>query len=158
MALFKKENSKEKKAKKKVSKADQEKALFQNVGKAEAKEESTSDVSQKEKVSKSKSEKKSKARVPYSATAATINMAAILTEKSVQQQGDNTIVVRVLPSASKIQIMRAVKEQFGVEALSVRTMNVRPKIRRRGRTAGFGKSWKKAYITVDNIQKLNADI
>lgn len=84
-----------------------------------------------------------------------IGLSVVLSEKSIAQQASQTVVVKVVPSASKQQIAGAVEDLFAVKVLSVRTMKNHPKIRRRGMTAGLTNNWKKAYVTVDDISKLN---
>lgn len=87
--------------------------------------------------------------------AGSIDLSAIMTEKSMRMQGGNKVVVRVLPSASKHVIAKAVEQLFGVKVLSVTTLISHPKIRRRGITSGLTPKVKKAYVTVDDISKLN---
>ncbi len=78
----------------------------------------------------------------------------LLSEKSTASQEQNTIFLRVSPTATKYQITQAVKDKYGVTALRVRTAQFSGKIRRRGRTEGSTNAWKKAYVKVDNIQSL----
>jgi large subunit ribosomal protein L23 len=107
-----------------------------------------------------KSAKKSadkKKTADVSVLAGRIGLTPIITEKSVNQQEYSIVVFRVHPSATKHQIKMAVKEQYGVTPLDVRTAMFRPKVRRRGMTYGTTSFWKKAYVTVDNIQALTAE-
>ena len=48
--------------------------------------------------------------------------------------------------ANKIQIAQAVKEIFNVTVENVNTINVKGKIKRRGRTVGRTDSYKKAIV------------
>jgi len=84
-----------------------------------------------------------------------IGLSVVLSERSIAQQAGQTLVVRVLPFASKPVIAKAVEGMFGVKVLSVRTSRLHPKRRQRGTTIGRTQHWKKAYVTVDDISKLN---
>jgi len=48
--------------------------------------------------------------------------------------------------AHKTQVARAVEEIFGVSVVAVRTMQVRPKPKRRGMHSGHTRGWKKAIV------------
>lgn len=97
---------------------------------------------------------KKKAAAPVSLMAARVGLFPILSEKSVRAQERNTIMFRVLPAATKHQISMAVQERYGVRVLAIRTSNMMPKVRRRGLVVGRTKHWKKAYVTVDNINPI----
>ena len=84
-----------------------------------------------------------------------IGLTLLLSEKSMKEQAGSVVAFRVKPGASKQQIAAAVHEQYGVKALDVRTMRYLPKSRRRGNTEGGTRYWKKAYVKVDDIQKIN---
>ena len=80
----------------------------------------------------------------------------ILTERStVLKEQCNQYVFEVQPSANKVDIRRAVESVFKVAVLRVRTMNVRGKFRRVGRSEGRRPDWKKAIVTLGPGQKLN---
>ncbi len=73
----------------------------------------------------------------------------ILTEKNTRlMEEENQYTFEVARDANKIQIKEAVELAFGVQVLNVRTMIVPGKPRRRGRTVGSSKPWKKAVITL----------
>ncbi len=73
----------------------------------------------------------------------------ILSEKSVTLQDEkNQMVFAVVKEANKIEIKQAVEKKFGVGVLSVRTVNVRGKMKRMGAHAGRRASWKKAVVTL----------
>jgi large subunit ribosomal protein L23 len=63
---------------------------------------------------------------------------------------------KVDPRATKTEIALAVADAFKVEVVSVNTMHVRGKERRRGRTRGFQPSWKKAVVTLAEGQKIES--
>lgn len=80
-----------------------------------------------------------------------------LTEKATRiadQRNAYTIVAD--PRANKVQIRQAVQELFKVKVLTVNTLNVRGKARRR-RTAqqGSTSAWKKALVTLQKGDKIS---
>lgn len=83
-------------------------------------------------------------------------LAPIVSEKSaaVSETG-NAVVFRVLPSANKEQIKRAVELMFKVEVDDVRVLNVKGKVRLRGRFVGKRSDWKKAYVKLKPGQDIN---
>ena len=60
----------------------------------------------------------------------------------------NQFAFEVDPRANKIQIKESVEKSFKVSVLKVRTINVRGKKKRLGRTEGRKSSWKKALVTL----------
>ncbi len=70
----------------------------------------------------------------------------VVTEKSTLLQEEGRYTFEVDTRATKHQIKRAVEEAFGVEDLSVNTMNVRGKRRRFGPRTTTGPSKKKAIV------------
>lgn len=91
----------------------------------------------------------------YSPTAAAIKLQPIVSERSLDAQADKVVVFRVDPAASKGRVRQAVQEKYGVKVLAVRTANFLPKARRRGATQGTTRSWKKAYVKVNDVAPLN---
>lgn len=90
-------------------------------------------------------------------TTGVIGLVPLISEKGTMQQFQNTAVFRVLPHATKGQIAQVIESRYGVKVKSVRTSLSHPKIRRRGTSVGATNRWKKAYVTVDNIQALIAN-
>lgn len=79
-----------------------------------------------------------------------------LTEKGTRQgEKFNQYTVVAVPSATKIQIRKAVEELFKVKVTACNTLNVRGKSRRQ-RTAQAGKdrNWKKAIVTLKEGDKI----
>ena len=74
----------------------------------------------------------------------------LITEKtSIQREQDGrTIVFHVAVGANKTQIKRAIESLFSVRVTAVHTMNVRGKMRRRGKDFGYTADWKKAVVTL----------
>ncbi len=70
----------------------------------------------------------------------------VISEKSYELLAANKYTFRVHDRAHKTQIRQAVEEIFRVRVLDVQTMNVRPKPKRRGYTAGKTRRWKKAVV------------
>ena len=70
----------------------------------------------------------------------------LITEHSTDLMQDNKFVFVVDKRANKIQIAQAVKEIFNVTVEDVNTINVKGKIKRRGRTVGKTDSYKKAIV------------
>jgi large subunit ribosomal protein L23 len=60
----------------------------------------------------------------------------------------NAYSFEVHSQANKIQVRHAVEKLYNVKVLDVRTANVRGKLRRRGRSFGRTRSWKKAVVVL----------
>jgi large subunit ribosomal protein L23 len=79
----------------------------------------------------------------------TLIISPLITEKGTAVgEKANQVVFRVRPSASKQAIREAVESMFKVTVLSVRTLRMLGKERRRGRIVGWRSDWKKAYVTL----------
>lgn len=72
----------------------------------------------------------------------------VISEKSYALLAANKYTFRVRDGANKTQVRQAVEEIFGVRVRGVRTVNVKPKPKRRGLTAGRRRQWKKAVVTL----------
>jgi large subunit ribosomal protein L23 len=81
-------------------------------------------------------------------------LAPILTEKSVALQEQGVATIRVPQSATKHQVALAIAQRYGVKPRRVRMVRMLPRTRRRGTTSGRTAAWKKAYVTVDDVQKI----
>ena len=79
-----------------------------------------------------------------------------ITEKAnIQKEDTNQVTFRVHKKANKVEIRQAVETFFKTKVLDVRTMNVRGKKRRMGKTAGKKSDWKKAVVRLapgENIE------
>jgi large subunit ribosomal protein L23 len=72
-----------------------------------------------------------------------------LTEKaSTQYHVENQAVFKVDPSANKVQIKEGIEKAFKVSVLKVRTVTVKGKNKRLGRSVGKRSDWKKAIVTL----------
>jgi large subunit ribosomal protein L23 len=82
----------------------------------------------------------------------------VVSEKSTVLGDQGKYVFEVAPEANKIQIKHAVEEAFAnkkVQVTSVNIVHVSGKQRRRGRSVGMTRSWKKAIVTLRAGQRLD---
>jgi large subunit ribosomal protein L23 len=71
----------------------------------------------------------------------------LVTEKGTWMMEEmNKYIFQVAPSASKIEIRRAIEQLWPVTVQGVRTQVMRGKIARRGRFVGKRANWKKAIV------------
>jgi large subunit ribosomal protein L23 len=70
----------------------------------------------------------------------------IVSEKTYVLATAGKYTFRVHDKAHKTQIKQAIEELFDVVVLSVATMSVKGKPKRRGYTSGTRRSWKKAIV------------
>ena len=74
---------------------------------------------------------------------------ALITEKGTTlRELRNQYHFEVSRDANKIEIQRAIEHIFHVKVDSVRTLQMRGKVKRQGRFAGRRSDWKKAIITL----------
>ncbi|PHR23513.1 MAG: 50S ribosomal protein L23 [Desulfotalea sp.] len=72
-----------------------------------------------------------------------------LTEKAaLLQEQVGKVVFRVNSNANKIEVKNAVELMFDVKVKNVKTVSMRGKKKRVGKTVGFTSDWKKAYVTL----------
>lgn len=72
-----------------------------------------------------------------------------ISEKSTMTaENNNTIVFKIIPTATKAEVKAAVEKLFEVEVDTVRTLNVKGKTKRTGARTGRRNDWKKAYVTL----------
>ena len=73
----------------------------------------------------------------------------LITEKTnIQKEIANQLTFEVDRRANRIEIKRAVETAFKVRVASVQTMQVKGKVKRRGRNIGKRRDWKKAIVTL----------
>jgi len=73
----------------------------------------------------------------------------INTEKTtIQKEEANQVTFEVSRTANRIEISQCVERVFNVKVAAVRTMQVKGKVKRRGRTLGKRRNWKKAIVTL----------
>ena len=84
----------------------------------------------------------------------------VITEKGLLNKESSTkktagiLVFVVAENASKTEIKEAVEKAFKVKVSAVRTANYVGKERRRGKFAGYKSDWKKAYVRLQEGQKM----
>ena len=84
-----------------------------------------------------------------------IILAPLITEKStLLKERRATLVFRVERRANKVEIRQVIEKLFKVKVASVRTENVRGKIKRMGRFSGRRSDWKKAFVTLKPGEKM----
>ena len=67
----------------------------------------------------------------------------------------NAYSFEVNKKANKIQIRNAVEKLYNVKVLGVRTANYKGKARRRGRSIGYTRSWKKAVVVLHEDYRID---
>ena len=72
----------------------------------------------------------------------------VITEKSMAERQNNVYIFKVVKTATKDEIKKAVEDAFKVSVKSVNTLNTKAKKRRVGRYAGMTKTYKKAIVTL----------
>ena len=71
----------------------------------------------------------------------------VISEKStLVKETENTVVLEVAMDATKVDIKKAVENAFKVKVTGVRTVTVRGKNARVGKSTGRKRNWKKAYV------------
>ena len=71
----------------------------------------------------------------------------VVSEKTtLQKEAANQVTFEVDRGANRIDIKRAVEKAFNVKVMSVQTMQVTGKVKRRGRILGKRRNWKKAMV------------
>ena len=77
-----------------------------------------------------------------------IILKPIITEESMMGSQFKKYTFKVLKTANKVEIAKAVEEVFNVKVAKVNTMNCKGHLRRYGRYEGYTPSWKKAIVTL----------
>jgi large subunit ribosomal protein L23 len=73
----------------------------------------------------------------------------VITEKSTsQKEANNQLTFEVDRKANKVEIRQAVEQVFKAKVLGVRTIQMKGKVKRFGRTVGKRRNWKKAVVTL----------
>ena len=83
-----------------------------------------------------------------------IIIAPVITEKSAAQAEQNVYTFKVASNANKIFIKKAIEEAFGVKVEKVNTLNTKSKKKRVGRYTGKTKTYKKAFVTLKDGEKI----
>ena len=89
----------------------------------------------------------------------TILRKPLITEKATKVGHQNQYVFEVAPDANKLQIRQAIKQMFDVDAVSVRTVRTKGKVKtrmtRQGMQVGKTNLKKKAYVTLKEGQTID---
>ena len=73
----------------------------------------------------------------------------LVTEKTTDQKEHfNQVTFEVDRQANRIEIAKAVEKIFDVRVRQVRTMQMKGKVKQRGRIIGKRKDWKKAIVSL----------
>lgn len=73
----------------------------------------------------------------------------------MQKEASNQLTFEVERKANRVEIRHAVEKIFNVKVVKVRTMQMKGKVKRLGRTLGKRRDWKKAIVTLargENIE------
>lgn len=77
-----------------------------------------------------------------------------ITEKATDLTQNNQYIFRVFSTANKTEIKKEIKNVYGVDAISVRIINVPAKKRRLGKISGWRQGYKKAVVRIKEGQKI----
>lgn len=77
----------------------------------------------------------------------------VITEESMRVMDDKKYTFEVDTRANKTLVKQAVEAAFDVKVKSVNIMNVKPKMKRMGKYAGFTKKRRKAIVTLTQDSK-----
>jgi large subunit ribosomal protein L23 len=80
----------------------------------------------------------------------------LVTEKTsiLKEQNGQSVVFQVAVEATKVEIRQAIEALLGAKVASVRTASIHGKVKRQGRFSGKRSDWKKAYVTLQDGQKV----
>ena len=80
----------------------------------------------------------------------------LVTEKTtLQKELNNQVTVKVDKRANRVEIKDAVEKSFNTKVKQVRTLQVKGKVKQRGRIIGKKKDWKKAIVTLMPGQRID---
>ncbi|WDP87186.1 MAG: 50S ribosomal protein L23 [Desulfobacter sp.] len=80
----------------------------------------------------------------------------VVTEKTtLQKELNNQVTFKVAKQANRVEIKDAVEKTFNTQVKQVRTVQVKGKVKQRGRIIGKRKDWKKAIVTLMPGQRID---
>lgn len=80
----------------------------------------------------------------------------LVTEKTtLQKELNNQVTIKVDKRANRVEIKNAVEKSFNTKVKQVRTIQVKGKVKQRGKITGKKKDWKKAVITLMPGQRID---
>ena len=83
-----------------------------------------------------------------------ILVAPHVTEKATNLIDNNQYVFRVLQSANKTEVKKAVEDIYGVKVVNVKIIRIPGKEKRVGKNLGWKKGYKKAIVRIKKGQKI----
>ena len=80
----------------------------------------------------------------------------LVTEKTsiLKEQDGQSLVFQVAIDATKIEIKQAIEALLGAKVADVRTASMHGKVKRQGRFSGKRSDWKKAYVRLQDGEKV----
>ena len=80
----------------------------------------------------------------------------VVTEKTtLQKELNNQVTFRVDKRANRVEIKDAVEKSFNTKVKQIRTLQVKGKLKQRGRITGKRPDWKKAIVTLMPGQRID---
>ncbi|MBU0973817.1 MAG: 50S ribosomal protein L23 [Proteobacteria bacterium] len=80
----------------------------------------------------------------------------VVTEKTtLQKETNNQLTLKVDKRANRVQIKDAVEKNFNAKVKQIRTIQVKGKVKQRGKILGKKKDWKKAIVTLMPGQRID---
>ena len=80
----------------------------------------------------------------------------VVTEKTtLQKELNNQVTFRVDKKANRVEIKEAVEKAFNAKVKEVKTIQVKGKVKQRGRIVGKRNDWKKAIVTLMPGQRID---
>ena len=80
----------------------------------------------------------------------------LVTEKTtLQKELNNQVTLKVDKRANRVEIKAAVEKNFNTKVKQVRTVQVKGKVKQRGKVIGKRKDWKKAIVTLMPGQRID---
>lgn len=82
-----------------------------------------------------------------------IILRPVITEETTSKMDNKTYTFDVDLRATKTQVKKAIEDIFDVKVVKVNIMNVRGKLKRQGRYAGYTRKRRKAIVTLSADSK-----
>ncbi len=80
----------------------------------------------------------------------------LITEKTnIQKESFNQVTFEVDRRANRVEIKKAVEQIFKVTVASVQTIQLKGKVKSRGKIAGKRKNWKKAIVKLNPGERID---
>ncbi len=112
-------------------------------------------LSKKKRVEEKKAEKVSAASAGIEYLAWKVFAKPYISEKATDLAQENRHLFMVADDSNKTEIKKAVKELYGVDAVSVKIVNIPRKKKMLGKYRGWKKGFKKAIIEIKEGQRID---